>query len=64
MSGNLVCPDEGVGLDDVALSIGNAENASKHQRGRFNNPLDGTFEAPNTVPAPPTIYPDGRKGTF
>lgn len=61
---NLACPDDAAGLDDVTLSLGNAENASQHKRGRYNSPQDGTFETPNTVPAPPFIFPDGRRGTF
>lgn len=65
MAGNLACPDELPGRDVVELSLGNAACAANRKLGRYiTSEAAGTLEAPNTVPAPPFIFPDGRKGTF
>lgn len=65
MAGNLACPDELPGRDVVTLALGNAELAATRKLGRYiSSDAAGTLEAPNTVLAPPTIYPDGRKATF
>src|SRR6187549_4299774 len=58
-SGNLCCPDDAGGLDAVTLSMGNAEAASNRRLGRYSNVVDGTFEAPNAVPSPGFIDPNG-----
>lgn len=68
-SGNLACPDEGDGLDVVALSEGNAEAASNRRIGQPSNLVDCTFEPPNTVPSPGFVDPNGwprqpRGGNF
>lgn len=64
-AGNLACPDDARGLDTVALTLGNANYSQNRKLGRYiSSEAAGTLEAPNTVPAPPFIFPDGRKGTF
>src|SRR4051812_14311503 len=58
-AGALACPDDAAGLDTVSASLGNAQGARTRKMGRQRFEIDCTFEAPNTVPSPGFIDPNG-----